>query len=170
MPANFSSIPKALAQPISPCFWVRRENGNYTRGDPSSFYGNSAADDRLTFDVSANKCLANVSLNGSLKSVTFYRQSYEVDHPLSGVWNFKDYTRTGPYHLNLIDGEECSRLDQVDWSLKPSLLENIFPFTIIDKGTLRIRIVTYAPINEDGTVAYDDVRDSIIQEFVEPRQ
>ena len=150
MVIDFKSIEEALSQKTSKYFWIMRdENGQMKCGDPQSFYGKNINDDKLTFDVSNNKVLVNVSFDGSIKNFTSYRKSFEVDS-IPGVWWYKDFTSSGPFHFSLeIDGN-VFELHQVSWPLKVSLLGNIFPLFELNSEKIKASLIIYAPISEDG--------------------
>ncbi len=162
MKVVFKSIEKALSQPLGRYFWVSREGGRIKYGgNEDSFYRKNILDENLTFDISNNKVLANISIDGSIKSISVYRGTYEVDsmyrrsyehevESIAGVWYFKDITQTGPYYLSLRIGEKRWELNKVNWPLKSGLLDNIFPITELRGAGLEIKSVTYAPISQDG--------------------
>jgi len=151
MKVTFKSVEDALSQPLSRYFWISREGTQVRCGNSESFYRKNIFDEHLTFDISNNKVLANVSVDGSIKYMSVYRESYEVDS-IPGVWYFKDFTKTGPYYLSLKIGEKTWDLNKVDWPLKTGLLDNIFPITELRGAGLKIKLITYAPISEDGKV------------------
>jgi hypothetical protein len=146
---NFKTIKEALSQPTSEYFWISYNHGIFETGDKESFYNNNQNYDDLVFDHSNNKVLANVSINGSLKYLTFYRSSYRADM-IPGVWVRKDFSRTGPYSFSVrMDGEEYD-LSKVDWPFRTSLLDNIFPITQLTGEKIKVTLITYAPVSEDG--------------------
>lgn len=151
MKVAFESVEEALSQPLSKYFWISREDTQVRCGNRDSFYSKSIFDKDLTFDISNNKVLANVSVNGFIKHLSVYRKSYEVDS-IPGVWYFKDFTKTGPYYLSLKIGEKRWDLNKVDWPLKTGLLDNIFPITELKGAGLKIKLITYAPVSDDGKV------------------
>jgi hypothetical protein len=157
MSINFKSIDEALSQPVSNNFWIACKKNVIDYGNKYSFYGKDIFDEDLTFDISNNKVLANVSVNGSIKYLTKYRRSYEVDSIMPGVWWFKDFTKTGPYRFIIeIDGQTYE-LNKVNWQLKTSLLDNIFPYTELASPKVKIKLIVYAPISEDGNTRFQGV-------------
>lgn len=149
---NFKSIEEALSQPVSKNFWVTCENDTIEYGNKDSFYGENVLDEHLTFDISNNKILANVSLNGSIKYLSVYRRSYEVDSIMPGVWWFKDFTKTGPYRFVIEMDGETYELNKVTWPSKTALLDNIFPYTELRGPKAKIKLIVYTPISEDGNI------------------
>lgn len=149
MKVTFKSVEEALSQPLGKYFWISREGTQIKCGNEDSFYRKNVFDENLTFDISNNKVLANVSMDGSIKYISVYRGSYEADS-IPGVWYFKDFTKTGPYHLSIkVKGKEWN-LNEVDWPLKTGLLDNIFPITELAGEGLQIKLITYTPVSEDG--------------------
>jgi len=161
MKIAFKSIEEALSQSLGRYFWVSREGSRIKCGNEDSFYHKNIFDKNLTFDISNNKVLANVSVDGSIKSISVFRGSYEVDsmyrrnyerevEPIAGVWYYRDLTKTGPYYLSLEIGTKTWDLNKVGWPFKTGLLGNIFPITELRGAGLQIKLVTYAPISQDG--------------------
>ncbi len=149
---NFNTIKQALSQETSKNFWVKCVDGSAEIGDPVSFFSKNVFDENLTFDIANNKVLANISLNGSIKHLSIYRSSYRVDC-IPGVWVQKDFSNTGPYSYSVRIGKTVHDLSKVDWSLKTSLLDNIFPVTKLTDGEkVSITLITYAPISQDGKI------------------
>jgi hypothetical protein len=146
---HFGTIQEALSQPTSKYFRVSHLNGHYESGDELSFFGKRLPDNELTFDISNNKALANVSLNGSIKGISLYRSSYISDH-IPGVWAFKDFSRTASYAYKIRLGEQVHDLAEVDWSFKTSLLDNIFPITEMENKEVKVVLLTYTPLSADG--------------------
>jgi len=150
-----------LNKPWSRIFYIERAAGNYRMGDTVSHFNNNKDFEALTFDISNNKVLANVGVQGSIKSLTFYRDSYFVNcsqvaeitrRSWPGVWAAKDNSSYGPYCFTLdINGKKFN-LDSVDWDFKTGLLENIIPVTELKGpgGAFIIRLVTFIPVSEDG--------------------
>jgi len=147
---EFASIEDALSSPTSKFFWVSYAPGVTDYGDKESYYGKRICDKHLTFDISNNKVLVNMSLDGSIKFFTTYRQSYPADNNLPGVWWHKDFTRTGPYSYSVQIGDTILDLAKVDWPRKTSLLGNIFPSTQLRSDQVEIKLIVYAPISHDG--------------------
>jgi hypothetical protein len=90
---KLKNIGDAVSRPWGKLFLIERTNDKNRMGDKASrFYDNLNFDD-LTFDISNNKVLANVGVQGAVKNLTIYRDSYRVTgHPdsLPGVWMAKD--------------------------------------------------------------------------------
>jgi hypothetical protein len=146
---NFKSIKEALSQSISEHFWISYRDGSYETGDKRSFYSKLQSKDELTFDISNNKVLANIGINGTIKYITFYRSSYRADI-IPGVWVRKDFSKTGPYSFSVkLDGVTHD-LSKVDWPFKTSLLDNIFPITELVGKEINVKLITCPPISKDG--------------------
>jgi hypothetical protein len=149
------TIRDMLIQPWGKLFWIERKGGKYRMGDPSSKYGGNLNFEDLTFDISNNKVLANVGLQGSIKNLTIYRDSYRVSTSsgnLPGVWMAKDNSSFGPYSYKIhIEGSTFD-LAKVDWDFRTGLLDNIFPVTELrdPQGRFLVRLLTFAPISADG--------------------
>jgi len=69
--------------------------------DTFSHFNNNKNFENLTFDIANNKVLANMGIQGGLKNVTVYRDSYfAACDPVSGwpgVWTAKDNSSFGSY-------------------------------------------------------------------------
>jgi hypothetical protein len=149
-------IKEAIEKPWGKLFWIERRGGRYRMGDQASKYNENLDFEHLTFDVSNNKVLANVGVQGALKNLTIYRNSYRVaGYPASlpGVWMAKDNSSFGPYSYKLhIDGE-IHDLALVDWDFRTGLLDNLFPVTELRDPADRFltRLLTFAPVSSCGT-------------------
>jgi hypothetical protein len=151
MPAiHFASIHEALAGPTSAHFWLAREGGTYSSGDPESFYRLHPEDDDLSFDIANNQALAHVAPNGAIRHVVFYRGNARVDSHFPGMWVAKLFSQEGPYAFRLILDGALIRLDQVDWAWHTGLLGNVFPLTELRGERVTVRLLTYAPMSADG--------------------
>jgi len=159
MPENridFEHMSQALSQPWGNLFWIERKDGKYRMGDSQSDFNNNLDFEHLTFDVSNNKVLANMTLNGTLKNVTIYRDSYHMTcapGKLNGVWSGKDNASYGPYSYRIEIGDELYDLATVDWDMRLGLLDNIFPVAELrePKGRFIVRLLACAPISADGS-------------------
>lgn len=148
---QFESISEAVQAPTSRYFWVSCNEGEVSCGNPTSYFAKNPFDEHLTFDIGNNKVLANVSLNGSIKYLSFYRSSYPVDD-IPGVWWHKDFSRTGPYKYSIQIGESLYDLTRVDWPVQVGLLGNIFPLVRLEENQIKITLLAFAPISEDGSL------------------
>ena len=149
------SIADAMARPQGKLFWIERIDGQYHMGDRKSRYCDNHDFEHLTFDISNNKVLANVGVQGELKSLTIYRDSYGVTGTpknLPGVWMAKDNSTFGPYSYKLHLQGESYDLARVDWDFRTALLDNLFPVTELrePRGRVLVRLLTYAPVSADG--------------------
>jgi len=159
---NNNSVKSLLERPWSHLFYIERVNGEYKMGDTISHFNNNRDFEALTFDISNNKVLANVSLRGSVKNLTFYRDSYFANcsqvaevtkRSWPGVWAAKDNSSYGPYNFTMEINGAIHNLDSVDWDFKTGLLDNIIPITEYKGpcGEFVIKLVTFAPVSNDGS-------------------
>jgi hypothetical protein len=150
------TIRDMLIQPWGKLFWIERKGGKYRMGDPSSKYDGNLNFEDLTFDISNNKVLANVGIQGLIKNLTIYRDSYRVSTSpgnLPGVWMAKDNSSFGPYSFKIhIEGNSYD-LANVDWDFRTGLLDNIFPITELrdPQGRFLVRLLTFTPVSADGS-------------------
>ncbi|MHA4809504.1 glycoside hydrolase family 125 protein [Flavitalea flava] len=155
-----NSIEETINLPWSKLFYIERCNGKYHMGDSVSQYDGNKNFKYLTFDISNNKVLANLGVQGTLKNISMYRNSYFANAgPKAGssggwpgVWAGKDNSSFGPYSFTLgIDGKKID-LDTVGWDFKTGLLDNLFPITHFKAPNDRftISLVAYAPLSPDG--------------------
>jgi hypothetical protein len=152
MKVPFRTVAEALAMPRSNTFWISRDQGSVDSGNRESFYRNNRSFENLTFDISNNKVLVHMSVNGTIKALAAYRASYPVDSILPGVWWFKDVTTCGPYSFTLtIDGERQD-LTASRWPFVTSFLDNIFPCTDLKAPSLEATLLVYPPMSENGEV------------------
>lgn len=149
-----AAIEQALQQPWGQHFWIERHAGRYKMGDPTSDFNDCNDVANLSFDIGNNVMLANVGVQGELKAVTSYRNTYKtVTSGWPGVWTCKDTSTYGPYAFTLeIDGQ-TNHLDTVTWDFRSGLLDNLFPITEFTGPSNRftVRLLTFAPVSADGT-------------------
>lgn len=150
---------QALAQPWGKCFGIERKAGKITMADPASHFNGKTDYDKLTYDISNNKILANVGIQGQISHLSVYRDSYRVNcgdgvtGGWPGVWMAKDVSTYGPYSYTLaIDGRKHD-LSGVDWDFRTGLLDNLFPVTELKdpQGRFIVHLLTYAPVSADGS-------------------
>ena len=156
-----NSIKEAISKPWGKLFYIERIDGKYKMGDTISQFNNNKEFEHLTFDISNNKVLANVGIQGSLKRMTIYRDSYFsncsppsglTDGSWPGVWAAKDNSSYGPYSFSIELNGKNYDLDKVEWDFRTGLLDNLIPITEL-KGPndqFKINLLTFAPISTDG--------------------
>lgn len=149
---GFSTIQDALSSPRSDYFWLSYKDRNFETGNKQGFYSKLQPDEHLTYDISNNKVLVNVSFNGSIKYVTIFRGDYYCDtgHFWPGVWVHRDFTKYGPFSFSIKIGDHYVDLDDCSWPYKTSLLGNIFPITEYFGDQVKATVIAYTPISEDG--------------------
>lgn len=156
------AINAALSKPWGKLFCIERINGNYCMGDTMSHFNNNKDFEHLTFDISNNKVLANMGIQGTLKNITVYRDTYFAncsppsgltDGSWPGVWAAKDNSSYGPYSFTLDILGQHYELDKVDWDFRTGLLDNLFPVTEFTgpEGRFTIKLIAYAPVSSDGS-------------------
>jgi len=151
MTISFSTIEEALAAPKSRFFGVTYRDGKYAAHDSKSFFGKRIPDPELTFDVTNNKVLANLDLDGTIKFLTVYRGNYYSDN-IPGVWVCKEYARTGPFAFGLtLNGHDVS-LTGEEHPFTTTLLANFLPMTSIDLEQVEATLLTFAPLSSSGDV------------------
>jgi len=148
---RFESIEAALAGPTSRLFWVEVADGKATCGHADSFYAEKIPDKYLTFDVSNNKVLANLELNGTVKHFATYRDCYASDSQAPGIWWYKDFSQTGPYAYAVEIAGRRYDLAAVEWPVKMSLLGGVLPLAQRTGPGLEVTLIAYAPISADGS-------------------
>ncbi len=147
---EIKTIQEALSLPRSQHFWVSHRNGQFDSGDPTSFFSDRLPDEKLTFDLSNNKVLANVGMNGVLQQLTIYRSSYYADH-IPGVWVFKDFSTAGPFSFRINMEQEWIDLNEARCDWKTSLLDHIFPVTEFQWNGMSLTLLTFTPVSADGS-------------------
>jgi len=149
----YKSVNEVIRQPWGKFFWIERRSGTYRFGDSASHFCAVQDFTHLTFDIGNNKALANVGVQGSIKKVTLYRDSYFGDCFLPGVWTGKDITCFGPYSYTVEIGGRVLDLATLDWDFRTGLLGNMFPITEMPDpdGQFMVRLLTYAPLVADGS-------------------
>jgi hypothetical protein len=155
------TINEFIAQSRSKLFYIERINGIYRMGDTVSQYNNNKDFKHLSFDISNNKVLANMGVQGTLKNISMYRNSYFANcGPKAGssggwpgVWVAKDNSSFGPYSFIVRVNEKRYDLDTVGWNFKTGLLDNLFPITelMAPEGRYKISVIAYAPLSPDGS-------------------
>jgi hypothetical protein len=155
-PISGTTIDDVLTHPQSQSFWIERKAGTTTMGDPRSYYNKVTNYSGLTFDIGNNKALANIGLNGEIKTLTIYRDSYRAScdpaKGFPGVWLAKDSSSFGSYSYSVEMDGQTNDLAKVDWDCRTGLLDNIFPLTELHdpKGRFTAKLITFAPISADG--------------------
>jgi hypothetical protein len=136
-------------------FWIERRGGQFRMGDLRSHYDANKEFEHLTFDTGNNKVLANVGVQGAIKTLTMYRDSYVAACSLPGwpgVWTAKDSSSFGPYAFVLeLDGERHD-LSAVEWDFRTGLLDNLLPITRLEDPGNRfsVTLATFCPVSADG--------------------
>ncbi|MHC4986391.1 MAG: hypothetical protein ACYTFO_09590, partial [Planctomycetota bacterium] len=148
---RFDSIEAALDGPTGELFWVEFADGQATCGHNDSFYAAKIPDPYLTFDVSNNKVLTNLQLNGAIKHFASYRDCYAADPMAPGIWWYKDFTQSGPFAFALEIGGQRHDLAEVDWPLRMSLLDNVLPLVRLTAPGVEVKLIAFAPISADGS-------------------
>ena len=162
MERRFTSVDEILSLPHSENFWVEESDGTWQNGNPGSFYSGKT-NEHLTFDISNNKVLVNLDWKGGIKELTMYRGCHYIDYA-SGIWIAKDLTTTGPYYFTMKTGDETYVLGKDELPYRTSLLDNIFPVTVINAGGLKMTLLTFCPISADGN---ERIRGVVYGLFVE---
>lgn len=151
MSQSFQSINEALAQPKSKFFGVAYKDGSYTAKDELSFFARKLPDPELSFDISNNKTLVNVNMDGSLKLVSIYHGNYYSDN-IPGVWVCKHFSKAGPYAYTVkLDGQTF-QLGGGGLPYETTLLGNVFPVTEFQLGEVKATLLTYTPVTGDGAL------------------
>lgn len=149
---SIRTIEELLKRPRSTHFWIEEQAESVSSGDPESFFYRRGHDRHLTFDMSNNMALANVSSNGAIRYLTFYRSSYRANPAgwmWPGVWVYKDFSRFGPYSFQIRTESGDVDLAKAEHT-RTSLLDNVLPVTEIEGGDWNATLLTCAPISEDG--------------------
>lgn len=145
---GFASLEEAAFSETTSPFWVRTGPSGLTSGNPQSYYAAIPPDDRLSFDVSNNRVLANIGVHGDVTNLTFYRGSHFADD-MPGVWVHKDSSQSGPFGFRwAVEGADTSE-DGAEWTV--DLLDNIFPRSRRTDDGLEASVISFAPISADGT-------------------
>lgn len=152
------SIKEILNLKWSERFYFESDGSSYTFGNPKSFMQNDNNTADITFDISNNKVLANMDVNGALKGVTIFRETYRVNEKPEywpGVWLHKDFSAFGPYSFEIyINKQKC---DFKGCKIKTGFLDNIFPVTIIESESLKVTYLCCTPISSDGSEVHRGV-------------
>lgn len=138
-----------LDLPRSPVFWIERNQGQYTFGHKESLYIAGSDPDGASFDFGNNRVLCNVSIDGSIKTATFFKSSYYADN-IPGVWVHKDASTTGPLCFGLNWKGREIRLNDHTGRLFTGLIQSVLPFSEYEFDEIIARTYVWAPISEDG--------------------
>jgi hypothetical protein len=150
-----SSIDEILCAGVNQWFRISRRSGAWRMGDPMSHYDANSQIDLLTFDISNGKVLANHGADGTLRTLTAYRDTYRACcHPKGwqGVWLGKDASSHGPYAYSLTIAGERTNLARCEWDLETGLIDNIIPVTRLSHPDriVEATLLSFAPISRDG--------------------
>ena len=155
-----STVEDILKLNQSKYFWIERDIDNVTFGDKESFMSNDTNLDELTFDIGNNRTLLNMDVNGTIKKMTLFRDTYRVNEGLQngawpGVWLHKDFMAFGEYSFKVkVDGEIIDIANifpyTEGWNSRTGLIDTIFPFTTLSSDELKITLICFSPILDNG--------------------
>jgi len=145
----FHSIEEVLAIPKSKYFWCKRENGKYTFGHKDSLYVTGSDPMGASFDIGNNKTLFNISIDGMIRSLTFFKYS-EFNDNIPGVWVHKESAVYKNLAFSIeIDGE-LYYLPDYTGSILTGFIGCVFPYTQYDLPKVRATTLSFSPISQDG--------------------
>lgn len=137
----------ALFSELNPYFYIKVKDGRSETGNKESYYGKIPRDDRCTFDISNNKVLVHMGESGKIKAANFYRDCYPADD-IPGVWMHKDFSSVAVSYEIFINGQKQEIDKNTEYTM--DLVDNIFPRTLLYFGNVKVSIILYAPISENG--------------------
>jgi hypothetical protein len=149
--ARPDAIEHLLAGPTSDLFWVEYADGQATCGHADSLYAQKIPDPYLVYDVSNNRAMVNVELNGSIKHFNVYRGGYASDPMAPGIWWYKDFSQVGPFFYELELGDERFNLAETDWPIRMDLLGDVIPVTTLTGPGVEAKLVNYTPVSSEGS-------------------
>lgn len=145
----FTSLHEVLAAPASEWFGITAEgHSKYREG----YYKVTAQDaDRLTFDISNNQILCNLSRSGLLREACIATGLLPIELPdtgrlpLPGVRANKVLVRGGPWSFGIrLGGSAPTDLDTLP-DTKVDLLGNLFPLFTGRYKRLHLQFLAFAP-------------------------
>ncbi|MDD3172724.1 MAG: hypothetical protein PHF63_03555 [Herbinix sp.] len=145
----YTGFDEVLKEQVNPFFCISVKDGDYECGNKESYYAKKFPDETFSYDVSNCKVLANMNEFGTLKSVTFYRNSYSCDD-IPGVWIAKDFGQEGPFFYRIKIGNECIDLKDYKGSVQSDLMNNLFPRVKFELDKITATLLAFAPISADG--------------------
>jgi hypothetical protein len=148
---DYVSIHEILGMNWSERFYFQRTPHGFTFGNKLSHMRNddNAAD--ITFDISNNKVLANMDVNGAIKNLTIFRDTYRANEKpegWAGVWLHKDFAEFGPYQFGITANGQA--WNPADFESKSGFIDNIIPITEAQGMGLSVSYIACTPISADG--------------------
>ena len=150
----FSSLHEALAAPASDWFGITAEGQSKHR---ESYYTVSGKDaERLSFDISNNQILCNLSRNGLLREACIATGLLPIELPdsgrlpLPGTRADKVLARGGPWLFAIRLGDaKPTNLDTLPGA-RVDLLGNFFPVFTRRYQTLQLQFLAFAPATQSN--------------------
>ena len=137
----------AILSSANPYFYLKVKEGQTETGNRESYYGKIPQDDRCTFDISNNKILINMEQFGKIKAANFYRGCYLTDD-IPGVWMHKDFSSVSLFYEIFINGHKQIPEEATEYIM--DFVDNIFPRTVLSFEDIKVSVVSYAPVSENG--------------------
>lgn len=138
-----------LSLPKSRYFWAERESGRYACGNPEGYYLTGADPEQASYDTGNNRVITLSGLNGELKSLTIFKESYFADN-IPGVWVHKGRILAGPFGFGLADACGTRYLPDYEGRVRTDLIECVIPATTYALDGLEATAVAFAPLSADG--------------------
>lgn len=138
-------ISKVINSPKHPFFNIELREGTTITTNNYSYYRNVDNTSGLTFDVSNQKTLANVDVQGNVQTLTFY-QSNSLTEEKPGVWVNKQLAQTTNLFLTVKVAGIDYDLSKKDHRVEVDLLHDSLPRYIHHYRTFKVIVVPFAPI------------------------
>ena len=84
---------------------------------------------------------------GKIKAANFYRGCYLTDD-IPGVWMHKDFSSVSLFYEIFINGHKQIPEEATEYIM--DFVDNIFPRTVLSFEDIKVSVVSYAPVSENG--------------------
>lgn len=137
--------------------------------NPYSYYKNMKDSKGLTFDVSNQKVLANMDVQGTVQCLTFYHNNLLTEEK-PGVWVNKQLTQSNKLALTVKVAGIDYDLAQTDHRVEVDIIHDSLPRFIHHYPIFKVIVVPFAPIIEGKRLSMLVQQVAIVSETQRPLQ
>lgn len=138
-------IREILAQPFHPLFNISYQEGNYLTTNQKSFYRKNLSPEKLTFDVSNQKAVGNLSADGTLKQLSFYQDNFLTEEK-PGVWVNKQFSQSDHIAISITVADQLRKLNELDHEIHTDLIYDSLPRIVHRYDDYTLYMVPFCPI------------------------
>lgn len=139
------NIKDILKRPIHPLFNISYHNGKYRTTNKSSFYQKNVTPERLTYDVSNQKVVGNVSFDGTVEELSFCQDNFLTEEK-PGVWVNKHFIQTENLQIHLTIDHQSIDLNKKDHDISIDVINDSLPRIVHRYESFSIYMFPFCPI------------------------